>query len=154
MNDNIIKCFNLLYGGWVQWEINKRKYQDLAKRSGQASVEEVHNIITRCLYTLQKDHQSNWHSSLCISCIFSFCVIRTSKMYSQPLSNTQYSVISCAHQSVSHTPRLLYSVTGSLWVLTLFTHFAHSPPSTLWDTNLFSVLLSVFFFTLYFQMSH
>ena len=40
----------------------------------------------------------------------------------QPL-NICYSIINCHHHAVHYIPRLIYLITGSLYLLTTFTHF-------------------------------
>ena len=56
-----------------------------------------------------------------------FLVMRTFKIYSQQISNTQYRIMNYSLHAVIPSPWHIYFITGSSYLLTLFAHFA--PPT-------------------------
>lgn len=64
------------------------------------------------------------HPLLHINRQFCVCLVRTLKMYSQQLSNTQCSIINYSHRVAQYIPKTF----SFLYPLTIFTYFPYSPP--------------------------
>lgn len=104
-----------------------------------------------CLTTLQNDYhsKSSEHPSWYKVINFYFFWWEISRSFSQKLLNMQYSIINESHQSVHYavitSTRLIYFITGTLYLFPPFTHFTHSLSLPLATTSLFFVSMSLNF---------
>lgn len=99
------------------------------------------------MHILQNDYHSRFSSTSITSHSYKFfLVVRTFKISS--LSNFQIDnivLLTKATMLYIAFPGLIYLTTRSLYLLTTFSHFSHSPSPPLTTTNLFCVSMSLVF---------